>query len=105
MIFKNKTILSLVAFFAATTCVKASLNSEEEAPQYSWKISTKIGDAQTVDRKDGKKFVTLGLITGPVIKLGKMELHGVQILSPLVLAPYMTLEEATAALRTSGLID
>tara|TARA_R110002095_G_scaffold190311_1_gene168014 strand:- start:2283 stop:2600 length:318 start_codon:yes stop_codon:yes gene_type:complete len=105
MIFNPRKILPLVAFFTAATCAQASLNSEEDAPQYSWKISTKAGVVQTIDREDGKKAINMGFMTCGTLSLSAQSFNGVPMLKPLKLSPSMNLEEATAALRASGLVD
>gem|GEM_PF-6673785 len=103
MKFKNKKILSIAVFFATATCAQASLNTEEDTPQYSWKISTKVGVVQTIDGADGTKSVNMGFMTGKSIRLDSKNFN--DMLAPLNLSASMTLEEATAALRVSGLVD
>ena len=106
MIFNNKKILSLVAFCAMITSVQASeVLKEKDDIQYSWSIPTKAGVVQTIDREDGKKAVKMGFMTCGSLSLAAASINGVPMLAPLNLSPSMNLEEATAALRASGLID
>jgi len=88
------------------TSVQASGALEEKDDvQYSWSIPTKAGVVQTIDRGDGKKAVNMGFITGGSISLNTKNFNGVPMKAPLNLSPSMNLEEATAALRASGLVD
>lgn len=105
MIFKNKTYWAAAIFFATITVVSASINTEEEPPQYSWSIKTKAGVVKTIDRPDNTKAVNFGCMTCGSLSVTAPSLNGVLLLAPLHLTPSMTLEEATAALRASGLID